>query len=204
MRPDPDTHDMPESRSTVLYLHGFNSSPVSAKARQFTAFCAQHAQVDVGVPQLPHHPAEALALLRELVEARSPALIIGSSLGGFYATILAEQYGMRAALINPAVAPCRQLGEEFLGQQRNLYTGEEYEFTRGHAAALEAMTPESLKHPQRFLVLLQTGDQVLDYRIAADFYQRSHVVVTEGGSHDFDNFSDVLPQICRFGGIELT
>lgn len=188
----------------MLYLHGFNSSPESGKAREFLRFCEQRAQVEVLVPQLPHDPATAMQYLRELLAARRLQLIVGSSLGGFYATLLAEEFGVKAALVNPAVAPCRHLGEEFLGMQRNLYTGEEYEFTRDHAHALERMTPDVLGHPERFLVLLQRGDRVLDYRVAAEFYRGSQLTIQDGGSHDFDNFSDVLPNICSFGGIELT
>lgn len=188
----------------MLYLHGFNSSPQSQKARQFKAYFEANAGTEVLVPALPHHPHEAIALLRELVGQRHPLLIAGSSLGGFYATILAEESDCRAALINPAVAPQRHLGEAFLGRQRNLYTGEEYEFTRGHAEALEALTPARLQHPERFLVLLQTGDEVLDYRHAVAFYAGSRLVLQEGGSHAFEDFADVLPTIQAFADIGTT
>lgn len=190
-----------DPRRVVLYIHGFNSSPQSGKARQFKVYFETHAGVEVLVPALPHHPREAMTLLRELVRQGEPALITGSSLGGFYATVLAEESGCLAALINPAVAPQRHLGEAFLGLQRNLYTGEEYEFTRDHAAALELLTPEALQHPERFLVLLQSGDEVLDYRLALAFYAGSRVHVRQGGSHAYEDFEDALPLIRDFAGI---
>lgn len=202
MRPDDASRNARDPRPVVLYLHGFNSSPQSQKARQFKAYFEANSDAEVLVPALPHHPREAITQLRELLGQRQPGLITGSSLGGFYATVLAEESGCRAALVNPAVAPQRHLGEAFLGRQRNLYTGEEYEFTRDHAEALEALTPEVLQHPGRFLVLLQSGDEVLDYRHALAFYTGSRVELREGGSHAFEDFGSVLPLILAFAELE--
>lgn len=185
----------------MLYLHGFNSSPQSQKARLFKDWFETQAGAEVLVPALPHHPRDAMTLLRGLCESRQPVLITGSSLGGFYATTLAEEFACRAALVNPAVAPQRYLGKAFLGPQRNLYTGEEYEFTLDHATALEELTLEGLQHPERFLVLLQSGDEVLDHRHALVFYAGSRIVVQEGGSHAFEDFAGVLPDIQAFADL---
>jgi predicted esterase YcpF (UPF0227 family) len=194
---------MSEAAPVVLYLHGFNSSPDSRKAQQFKSFCESRSRASVVVPALPPHPAAAMALLRRLVADSRPQLLVGSSLGGFYATALAEAFGLKAVLVNPAVEPCKHLGEAFIGPQRNLYTGEEWEFTRADAAALLAMTLPALQHPERFLVLLQTADEVLDYRHAVDYYRGAELRVQEGGSHAYDDFAAVLPEICAFGGLQL-
>ncbi len=194
---------MSEQRPAVLYLHGFNSSPDSRKAQQFKLFCESRSAAQVLVPALPHHPTEAMALLWQLVLKFDPVLLVGSSLGGFYATALAEASGCRAALVNPAVAPCEHLGEDLLGPQRNLYTGEQWEFTRSHAEALQALTLPRITHPERYLLLVQTGDAVLDYRLAVDYYRGCRQLIQEGGSHAFDDFEAVLPQICAFGGLQL-
>lgn len=194
---------MNEPAPAVLYLHGFNSSPDSRKAQQFKLFCESRSAAEVLVPALPHHPHEAMALLRQLVQQRQPVLLVGSSLGGFYATALAEAFGLRAALVNPAVAPCEHLGQDFLGPQRNLYTGEVWEFTRSHAEALQALTLPRSTQPGRYLLLLQTGDAVLDYRHAVDYYRGCRQIVQEGGSHAFDDFDAVLPEILAFGGLSL-
>jgi predicted esterase YcpF (UPF0227 family) len=130
------------------------------------------------------------------------ALLVGSSLGGYYATHLAERYGLKAALINPAVAPFDSLQKDFLGQHKNMYTGEEYEFTRKHVDFLRTLNVEKIKTPANYLLCVQTGDKVLDYRLATRLYAGSHQVIEEGGSHSFDNFAAILPLILQFGGLD--
>jgi len=197
---------MSVKQPAILYLHGFNSSPDSLKARQFKEFCLSRNLADVHIPALPHDPAKAILLLQTLVPdiAGNLELVVGSSLGGFYATWLSEQYGIKAALINPAVAPCERLSKSFLGWHKNFYTGESYEFTREYAEALRKIRLASISHPENFLLFLQTGDEELDYRLALDLYAGSKQIVQSGGSHAFDNFTEVLPDICRFAGLELT
>lgn len=192
---------MSKTPQAVLYLHGFNSSPESRKAQQFKRFCESRSTAEVLVPALPHHPADAMALLWQLVARFEPVLLVGSSLGGFYATALAEVCGTKAALVNPAVAPCEHLGEDFLGPQRNRYTGEAWEFTRLDADVLQALTLPHITRPERYLLLVQTGDEVLDYRVAVDYYRDCRQLVQPGGSHAFDDFNAVLPEICAFGGL---
>jgi predicted esterase YcpF (UPF0227 family) len=192
---------MSKTPQAVLYLHGFNSSPESRKAQQFKLFCESRSTAEVLVPALPHHPAEAMVLLWQLVTKYEPVLLVGSSLGGFYATALAEASGVKAALLNPAVAPCDHLGEGFLGPHRNPYTGETWEFTRSHAEALQVLTLPNITRPERYLLLVQTGDEVLDYRLAVDYYRGCRQLVQAGGSHAFDDFNAVLPDICAFGGL---
>lgn len=125
-------------------------------------------------------------------------LLVGSSLGGYYATWLGEKYGCRAALVNPAVSPGKTLGEAFLGPQENLYTGEQYEFTSDHARFLDTLDVNLLQHPENYLLLVQTGDEVLDYRHAVSHYAGSVQVVQEGGSHRFENFACMIPAIMEF------
>lgn len=194
---------MSERRQGLVYLHGFNSSPASHKAHQFVDYCQARGLRDISVPALSPDPAEAIAQVERYIEARgagSIALLVGSSLGGFYATWLAQRHGIKAALINPAVAPGVRLEAEFLGPHRNLYTGEEYRFTHEHAAFLRGLAVRNISRPADFLVLLQTGDEVLDYRDAQRLYAGCQLVVQEGGSHAFDNFSAMLPRILSFAG----
>jgi predicted esterase YcpF (UPF0227 family) len=130
------------------------------------------------------------------------ALLVGSSLGGYYATYLAERHGLRAALINPAVAPCDNMRSEFIGRHRNYYTQEEYEFTADHVAFLRTLNVERIRDPALYLLLVQTGDEVLDYRLALNLYAGCRQVVQEGGSHSFDNFDAVLPLMLQFAGLQ--
>ena len=191
---------MTSSRPLILYIHGFNSSPASAKAQDFIDFCHQHPDYAVAMPALSHDPQQALAQLDDLIREAGEHIhvLVGSSLGGYYATWLAEKYGCRAALVNPAVSPAKTLGEEFLGPQKNLYTGEEYEFTRAHAEFLDTLDVNPIQSPGNFLLLVQTGDEVLDYQLAVTRYAQSLQVVQEGGSHRYEGFAAMLPAILEF------
>ncbi len=190
-------------RHRVIYLHGFNSSPASQKARLFTDYCHQQGLRDVLVPALSHDPALAMRSIEAAISEVNGkvALLVGSSLGGYYATYLAERHGLKAALINPAVSPCDHLPREIIGKHRNLYTHEEYEFTLEHAAFLRTLDTKKIRDPSRYLLLVQTGDTTLDYRLAVNLYAGCEQVVQEGGSHSFDNFEAVLPRILRFAGL---
>ncbi len=195
---------MKTKRQRIFYLHGFNSSPDSLKARLFTDYCHSRGASDVSVPSLSYAPDRAMSSLEAAVapHADEIALLVGSSLGGYYATWLAERYGLKAALINPAVAPCDSLQKDFLGRHKNMYTGEEYEFTLEHVDFLRTLNVEKIKTPANYLLCVQTGDEVLDYRLATRLYAGSRQVVEEGGSHSFDNFAAVLPLILQFGGFD--
>ncbi len=196
---------MNETRRCVVYLHGFNSSPDSQKARLFADYCHARGIANVLVPELPYDPALAMQMLENLVLERSRdiALIVGSSLGAYYATSLVERFDLnKAALINPAVAPCDHLGEEFLGRKRNPYTQQEYDFTLAHVEFLRGLNIEQIRNAEKYLLLLQTGDEVLDYRLALRLYAGSRTILQQGGSHSFENFAAVLPSILQFAGLE--
>ena len=188
-----------------LYIHGFKSSPDSRKAQDFSAYCKKVLpEVEVIMPELSFNPELAIAQLEEIIASNEVKLIVGSSLGGYFATWLSEKYDIRAALINPAVDPHRTLTESFLGLHTNMYTGQEFELTREHVKFLETLETEGIKIPENFLVLLQTGDTVLDYRHAAEKYRHCQVHVYEGGDHSFTLFKDVLPTIVEFSGFSTT
>ena len=145
---------------TLLYLHGFNSSPESAKAQQTQQWFGKNAPgIEFICPSLPPYADQAMALLCEIVEARlpEPVFLIGSSMGGFFATCLAEQYGLRAVLINPAVSPGRGL-DKWLGENRNYTTDEKWVFEPQHIAEYIALDPGDIKDKSHYKVLLQTGD----------------------------------------------
>jgi uncharacterized protein len=192
---------MKAARQRVIYLHGFNSSPASQKARLFTAYCHDQGLRDVCVPALSPDPALAMQSIEALLAEKAVALLVGSSLGGYYATYLAEQHGLKVALINPAVAPCDHLPRDIIGRHRNQYTHEEYEFTLEHVAFLRTLEVKKIRDPSRYLLLVQTGDTTLDYRLAVKLYAGCEQVVQEGGSHSFDNFGAVLPRILRFADL---
>ena len=183
---------------TLLYLHGFNSSHASHKAQVLQAHLDRRGRgAELLAPDLPHRPAQAIALVESLLAQlpRKPTLV-GSSLGGYYATGLAERHDLQAVLINPVVAPYRLLAP-LLGPQQNLYTGEIYELTAQHLAELQALEVEAL-HPERYLLLVQTGDEVLDYREAVARFAGAQQIVIAGGDHGFQEFEKYLDEILAF------
>jgi hypothetical protein len=188
----------------IVYLHGFNSAPSSHKARTLSAFLEQRGLGSQFVcPALPHRPDEAIAQIEDLPALRDTRNLtfIGSSLGGFYATWLAEKYACRAILIQPAVFPHLGL-EQYLGAQKNLYTGAEYELTREHLAGWQELFVDKVDS-ERYLLLLETGDEVLDYRDAVRKYEGARMVIREGGDHMLQSFPEHIPRMLRFAGLTL-
>ncbi|HEX6827510.1 MAG TPA: YqiA/YcfP family alpha/beta fold hydrolase [Burkholderiales bacterium] len=190
----------------VIYVHGFNSSPASAKARVLREWLEALGRGDeFRCPALPHLPSGAAEVLEAAAAGTPPGelTLLGSSLGGFYATWLAERSGCRAVLVNPAVRPW-ELFAASLGPQKNLYTGEEYLLTVRHIEELRALEAEPITRPERYLLLVTTGDEVLDYRRAVEKYRGATQVVVQGGDHGFSDFADYLDLILDFAATPAT
>ncbi|MCQ4322247.1 YqiA/YcfP family alpha/beta fold hydrolase [Stutzerimonas stutzeri] len=193
---------MTRDQPTILYLHGLNSSPLSHKASQLTAALSRLGlTASLQVPALHHHPRQAIAQLEKAIAELGRPLLVGSSLGGYYATHLAERYGLKALLINPAVTPHRRF-DGYLGPQTNLYSGEVWELTEDHVVALAELEVPSPQDAERYQVWLQTGDETLDYRQAADFYRGCAVRIQAGGDHGFQGFAERLPALLAFAGFD--
>lgn len=193
--------------SVLLYLHGFNSSPGSAKARQMADWLAEHRpDIEVLIPAQPNTPAAAWAAIAQSIEAAQARHgdglrlgAVGSSLGGFMATRVSERYGCRAALINPAVRPYELL-QDFLGPQTNPYTHERYELLPRHMDELRALAVP-VTAPERLWVLQQQEDEVLDYRKALSEYSFARLSLECGGDHSFVGFERYPAQIVHFLGL---
>lgn len=190
---------------SVIYLHGFNSSPQSEKAKLTHAYLTEHTEFLVHVPALTAAPLVAIASLHQLIEqvgVNNLAGFIGSSLGGFYSLYLQYYYSQagvqtKAVLINPAIRPYELL-LDYLGENQNPYTGERYHVDHSHMAELQSLVVEPLKQPQQTLLLTQTHDEVLDYQQAVSFLDGSSMWIHYGGSHAFDGYQQVLPSIKSF------
>ena len=140
-------------------------------------------------------------LARHAMKAVEPYLtkdccFVGSSLGGFYATYLAEKHGLKAVLINPAIDPHVGL-RAYLGPQKNLHTGEPYELTEEHLREWERLYVPRLT-PSRYLLIVETGDEVLDYRKAVERYAGAEQRVIPGGDHSLQSFPQHLARILEF------
>lgn len=179
----------------ILYLHGFNSSPQSHKAQVLAKYMAERGLADrYACPALPPLAADAIREIEKLVSPN--VCLVGSSLGGFYATYLAEKHGARAVLINPAIEPHVGL-RAYLGPQKNLHTGEPYELTEAHLREWEKLYVPHIT-PSRYLLLVETGDEVLDYREAVKRYAGAEQVVIQGGDHSLQSFPQHLPRVLEF------
>ena len=161
-------------------------------------------------PTLSH--AEHETVVEEVVKAvagripviagAGPVALLGSSLGGFYATWLAEHHDLRAAIVNPAVRPWRLL-DKYTGIQHNYHTGEAWEFNPAWLDELKRYEVPAISQPENLLLLTQTGDETLDWEDGWDYYGDCHRYCGLGGSHGFDNFDAFIPLILRFCGIEI-
>lgn len=184
----------------ILYLHGFRSSPQSFKARAVAEAMAERGLASLFFcPALSHEPRLAMAQAETILAEQGPLTLVGSSLGGYYATWLAEKHDLAAVLVNPAVLAHLSLAD-YLGPQTNLYTGEVFQFTPTHVAELEALALAELT-PSRYWLLVEEGDEVLDYRQALARYQGGRQTVLPGGDHSFTRFGEYVPQILEFAGL---
>lgn len=187
--------------SHLLYIHGFLSSPYSYKAQQVEAWLQQHRpDIRYCCPYLPSYPGEAMAILESAVEERKaePIYLIGSSLGGYYATWLAEKYDLPAVLVNPAVRPYKLISDYLDQDLKNYHTEDTYRLDARHIEQLRALEVERLQCPANFWLMVQTGDETLDYRKAVEKYRDCRQLVEEGGDHSFQNFDRWLPDIFAF------
>ena len=183
----------------IVYLHGFNSSPQSHKAQVLKRYMEERGLGrEFACPSLPVSAHAAVSIIQGVVEGRGPVCYVGSSLGGFYATYLVESAGGKAALINPAIDPHVGL-RAYLGPQKNLYSGEPYELTERHLDEWRSLYAPSIR-PERYLLLVETADEVLDYRRAVTRYAGAEQVVVPGGDHSLQSFPQHLARILSFAG----
>ena len=185
----------------LLYLHGFRSSPQSAKARVMAQLMAtQHPEVHWWCPQLPPSPREAMAMLMQGLAdwPRDSMAVIGSSLGGFYATCVAEQTGCPAVLLNPAVNPARDLAK-YIGEQSSWHDPQErFFFKPAYVQELQDLTCTGLSHPDRYLAIIAKGDEVLDWHEMHARYANARLHLLEGGDHAISDFEAHVPVVMAF------
>ncbi len=187
------------TKPVLIYVHGFNSSALSYKAGLLRDHMARLGlSAHYACPELSHRPAQAMAQLQTLIAPHDAITVtlVGSSLGGYYATHLAEKTGVRVVLVNPAVRPYELLAP-YVGPQKNLYTGEEYEFTAAHVAELRALEVDHIT-PERYLLITATGDEVLDYRDGVRRYAGCEQIIVNGSDHGFRGFDAYLGTVVTF------
>ena len=185
----------------IIYLHGLNSSPLSEKCVLLTEYCAKKG-VDCIAPQLHHRPKQAIAQIEPLLKEEGEHLLVGSSMGGYYATWLCENHSnTRAVLINPAVKLADKITDYVGKEQTNYHNLEDkYMFTEEHLEEFRELEITTVAAPEKYFLLAQTGDELLDYREAETLYAGGKQAIEEGGSHSFDGFERFIPEIVKFSG----
>ncbi|WP_373981130.1 esterase [Achromobacter sp. JD417] len=189
----------------ILYLHGFRSSPDSFKARMMAGTMAERGLNEAwACPQLPASPREAIDLAmgmarERLANADSPRelTVIGSSLGGFYATWIAEQLGCKAVLLNPAVNAARDLATQ-VGEHHMYHSGAPFVFLPEYVAELAAIHAPRITQPDRYFLVAATGDEVLDWREMRDRYAGCRQRIVQGSDHGLSDFADWMPEVLEF------
>ncbi|WP_321470842.1 YqiA/YcfP family alpha/beta fold hydrolase [Halarcobacter sp.] len=180
----------------ILYIHGFGSSGFGGKASLFR----EYFEDEVITPSLSYVPKLAIDTLEQIIEIflnkDENIGLVGSSLGGFYAIYLANKYNLKAVLINPAVYPYKTLDK--IGMAMNYYDGTSFEVTKDHIDYLKAIEVNQIESQEKFLTLLQTEDEVLDYTEAADKLSDSELIIEEGGNHSFENIESYFRKIGSF------
>ena len=177
----------------ILFIHGFRSCGLGQKSQALIDYFGKD---QVLAPDLPNHPKEAADVLMKLVSDHPIDLLIGSSLGGHLATYLNQSHRLPSVLINPAVAP-HALLNDYLGEHEDCH-GNLFQVTPDYLDVLKQQYRDVLSLGERYLVLLQTGDETLDYRKAATYYADFDVIVEQGGNHRFENFEQHLPHIAAW------
>jgi len=178
--------------SKLLYIHGFASCGLGQKSRALADYFGHERVI---APDLPPSPTEAISLLSSLLEDEDIGLLVGSSLGGFYAGYLAEMYSMKAVLINPSIHPYETLSP-YTGIQKRFCDGMPFLFETAYLDVLKGLV--SVPCNGNYLVLLQSEDEVLDYTKAKEAYKNHRVIVEYGGNHRFENITDYLSMIGNF------
>jgi uncharacterized protein len=191
----------------LLYLHGFRSSPQSAKAMTMywhvlahNAAVPAHQRIAWHCPQLPPSPQQAMGKIMRWVRASDsaqPLAVIGSSLGGYYAAQIAERTGCRCVLLNPAVYPARDL-KAFIGRVTNWHDEGGYEFTQRHVDELLAMQTTAFTKPSRYMAIISKGDEVLNWREMTARYPAAHMKLLHGSDHAISEFDDFAAEVLQF------
>ncbi|WP_291516309.1 YqiA/YcfP family alpha/beta fold hydrolase [Acidovorax sp.] len=189
------------STTHLLYLHGFRSSPQSAKARQMAAYVQQHhPRVTFWCPQLPPSPQAAMALATQGVAQwpREAMAVVGSSLGGFYASWVAQQTACPSVMLNPAVHPARDLAR-YIGEQTSWHDpAERFFFLPEYISELQALDMHGRPPAAPEMAIIAKGDEVLDWREMFARYPAAQVTLLEGGEHALLAFAEYLPAVARF------
>ena len=183
----------------ILYLHGFASSADSTKANLIDSFIKKNTKkTKILIPDLDNNIKNAYHQIEKIILKESPSSFMGSSLGGFYGIYFSEKYNLPCVNINPAIPPLSM--SEYLGENKNYSTGDKFIIDQKQLDFLDTMGQKikMIKKPKNFMTLVQSGDEVLDYKQAIEYFSGSQIDITFGGNHSYENFESNLIKIQKF------
>lgn len=180
----------------ILYLHGFGGCGLGKKVSSLRDMYGDK----ILAPSLSNIPELAIDTLEQIIELLlkkgEVVHLIGSSIGGYFSIYLAEKYNLKAVLINPAIYPYKIT--QMLGKGKSYYDDSKFDCTLAHIENLKKYEVLHVKNQENLMLLLQTDDAILDYKVALQKLPKAQAIVEEGGSHGFDNFPSKFAHIEEF------
>ena len=188
-----------EEQLKIIYLHGFNSSAESKKSKILDSYLEKEKLIDLESPNLNNSPKKAIFQIEKIIrESSSRVCLVGSSLGGLYATFVADKYNLKSVTINPVVANHISGMRDLVGSHKNFHSDEEYEFTLKDYFDLQKLGLKELKNPLNHLCLIKMSDEVLDHNKTFAYFSKSYVISEKGGNHSYDDFFEKIPLILDY------
>ena len=180
----------------IIYLHGFNSSSESKKSKILEYFLEGNKFINLESPNLETSPRKAICQIKKIIkESPDRVSLIGSSLGGLYATFLADAYSLKSVTINPVVKKHISGMKGLVGIHKKFHTEEEYEFSTEDYSDLNKLGIDNLKEPLNHLSLIKMSDEVLDHKMTFEYFSKSYILSEKGGNHSYDDFFEKIPLI---------
>ena len=188
-----------EEQLKIIYLHGFNSSAESKKSKILESFLKGEELISFVSPNLDTSPSEAISQIEKIIkESSNRVCLVGSSLGGLYATYVADKYDLRSVTINPVVRNHISGMKDLVGSHKNYHTDEEYEFTMKDYLDLQELGLKQLKKPLNHFCLIKMSDEVLDHNKTFSYFSKSYLLSEKGGNHSYDDFFEKIPLILDY------
>ena len=188
-----------EEQLKIIYLHGFNSSAESKKSKILDAYLGDKKLFNLESPNLKTSPRKAISQIEKIIKENSDRVcVIGSSLGGLYATFIADKYDLKSVTINPVVKNHISGMENLVGTHKNFHTNEEYQFTTKDYLDLQKLGLKELKKPLNHFCFIKMSDEVLDHNTTFEYFSNSYVLSEKGGNHSYDDFLEKIPLILNF------
>ena len=188
-----------EEQLKIIYLHGFNSSAESKKSKILNSYLEREKLINLESPNLNNSPKKAIFQIEKIIgDSSSRVCLIGSSLGGLYATFVADKYNLKSVTLNPVVTNHISGMRDLVGSHKNFHSDEEYEFTLKDYFDLQKLGLEKLKNPLNHFCLIKMSDEVLDHNVTFAFFSKSYVLSEKGGNHSYDDFFEKIPLILDY------